>query len=93
MEIAYKEYELIRKEILQRVNESWYINTFAVTVAGMIVLMLVVAEFSFMRVFPPLNNVQVAVQLGKEIIFLFIVLCYSAIMNAKSQFKNWVIMF
>ena len=95
LEITYKEYELIRKEILQRVNESWYINTFAVTVAGLNVLMLVVAAFSFMRVFPPLTNVQVVVQLGKEIIFLFIVFCYSAAMNAKAEtflkkFGNYV---
>jgi hypothetical protein len=85
-EISFQEYELIRTEILQRVSESWYINTFAVTVAGLNVLVLCVGVYSFMRVFTPLNNCTVILQLGKEIIFLLIVFCYSATMNSKAQY-------
>ena len=81
--ISIDEYELIRKEVLQRVNESWYVNSAAVTVAALNLLNLAIGAFSYLKLFNTWYCIEVVIQLGKEIVFLFIVFCFCASINAK----------
>jgi hypothetical protein len=82
--INLQDYEDIRLEIQQRVQESWYINTFAVTVAGLNLANLLIGAFTYLPTFNPYDATEIILQLSKEIVFLFIVFCYCAELNAKA---------
>jgi hypothetical protein len=82
--ITLPEYEEVRSEICKRVQESWYTNTFAVTVAALNLANLVVGAFTYLNKLDPYDSSEIILQLSKEIVFLFIVFCYCAELNAKS---------
>jgi hypothetical protein len=82
--ISLYEYELIRLEIQKRVQESWYTNTFAVVVAVLNLANLIVGAFTYFTSIVAHRKITIILQMSKEIIFLLIVFCYCAELNAKA---------
>jgi hypothetical protein len=83
MLITIAEYDLIRLEIQQRVRESWYINTLAVTIAALNILNLAIGAFSYLQFLKPIDVAKIVIQLSKEIVFLLIIFVDCATLNAK----------
>ena len=81
--VSLEEYEEIRQEIQQRVQDSWYTNTFTVTVATLNVVNLIIGGFTYLRNTDGVDISEIVIQLSKEIIFLLIIFCYCAELNAK----------